>query len=292
MGTKRNFKDSLFRAIFKEKRELAELYYGLTGERVEDLRSIHLNTLEEVLVNGVHNDLSFHVGGRSLVLIEEQSTFNGNLPLRMLDYVAQLLRQDVSRDIIYREKRQMIAAPQFYAFYCDVRNVPLEFTQRLSEAFDVPSGDLELIVHGYNITAGGKQPLFRTCPRLWEYSTFVGWVDSAIKHGLSRDEAIGQSMTRAIETGVLKEFFLTHKREAFEMAALRWNLKDAKRVWQQEAMEDGREEGMRQGMERGMERGVAHSIRMIMKNTGATAEKAMEMLGIDRGSMQKYLALL
>ena len=47
-----------------------------------------------------------------------------------------------------------------------------------------------------------------------------------------------------------------------------------------------------EGREEGREGERLSNIRNLMKNTGATAEKAMEMLGIDKASVPKYLSLL
>lgn len=43
---------------------------------------------------------------------------------------------------------------------------------------------------------------------------------------------------------------------------------------------------------RGEERSRMESIRAIMKNANLTAEKAMELLNIDKSQWKKYLAML
>lgn len=59
-----------------------------------------------------------------------------------------------------------------------------------------------------------------------------------------------------------------------------------------EGRAEGEARGRAEGEARGRESERLNSIRMIMKNTGATAQRAMEMLGIDSKSMLKYQTLL
>lgn len=116
MKAKRTYKDSLFRDIFRDKDRLAELYYALTGETAHSV-DIKITTLKDTVFSSVKNDLSFRVGDRHIILIEHQSTLNENMPLRMLLYLAQMYQKDVPSDLIYREARVPLPAPQFYVFY-------------------------------------------------------------------------------------------------------------------------------------------------------------------------------
>lgn len=58
----RNYKDSLFRMIFKEKKELLELYNAINGSAYDDPEVLEVNTLENALYMGVKNDVSFLIG--------------------------------------------------------------------------------------------------------------------------------------------------------------------------------------------------------------------------------------
>ena len=73
----REYKDSLFRLIFSEKKDLLDLYNALNGTSYSDPEELEVNTLEDT------------VGG-TLNLYEHQSTYNPNLPIRGLIYLAHL----------------------------------------------------------------------------------------------------------------------------------------------------------------------------------------------------------
>lgn len=275
MATKRNYKDSMFRAIFKNKRELMVLYNALTGDNLTDPRAITINTLKGVLYNDLRNDLSFQVGDRTIVLLEEQSTDNGNMPLRMLMYITQIYRKIVPQEALYQQKTYKIPAPQFYVLYNGEKDLPVKKDMKLSEAFDFPTGDLDLTVHLYNITEGKDSPLFPLCPVLKEYSYFVYKVQSLIASGLDRDHAIRAAIRYFLEHDMLQDFFREHNEEVYDMLSLRWDPEIAKKVAireaREEALEEGHAKGLAEGHESGVKEGgfnekVASAIRMLKAN--------------------------
>ena len=71
MQGKRNYKDSLFRNIFKDKKRLCSLYNALSGENISP-RDITINTLRGTFYNDVKNDISFDIGNHTVVLMEHQ----------------------------------------------------------------------------------------------------------------------------------------------------------------------------------------------------------------------------
>ena len=85
----REYKDSLFRLIFSEKKDLLDLYNALNGTSYSDPEELEVNTLEDAVYISIKNDISFLVGG-TLNLYEHQSTYNPNLPIRGLIYLAHL----------------------------------------------------------------------------------------------------------------------------------------------------------------------------------------------------------
>lgn len=82
----RKFKDRLFFIIFgrddeDSKRWRLELYNALNETHYTDPDALKVNTLENVIYISMHNDVSFIVDNE-MILFEQQSTFNPNMPLR------------------------------------------------------------------------------------------------------------------------------------------------------------------------------------------------------------------
>ena len=84
----RNYKDTVFRMLFKEAKNALTLYNSLNGTHYTDAAMLEYNTLENAIYMNVKNDVSFLIASR-MNLYEHQSTWNPNMPLRNLLYAAQ-----------------------------------------------------------------------------------------------------------------------------------------------------------------------------------------------------------
>ena len=74
----RNFKDTVFRTLFNDKKALLSLYNALNGTNHTDPEALEINTLERAIFIGVKNDISFVIDSQ-MTLFEHQSTFNANI---------------------------------------------------------------------------------------------------------------------------------------------------------------------------------------------------------------------
>ncbi len=144
---KRTIKDSMFTFLFGEPEYTMELYQTLHPEdtTVKD-SDVKLVTLQNVLANGMYNDLGFQVRDKLILLVEAQSTFSENIPLRMLLYLAATYKDYVEEHklSLYRERKVSIPRPELYVVYTgNKKNVPDEL--KLSSLFE-GDGSVELSV--------------------------------------------------------------------------------------------------------------------------------------------------
>ena len=96
----KEYKDRLFHFLFgrEERKEWTlSLYNAVRGSGYTDKDNIQINTIDDVLYLGMHNDISFLIVGE-LNLFEQQSAFNPNMPLRMLQYISQLYAKHEKRN--------------------------------------------------------------------------------------------------------------------------------------------------------------------------------------------------
>ena len=150
---KRTYKDSLFCSKFSNPEDLAALHELISGLPTSP-DEVSINTLRHALFSLSRNDISFLVGQKFMVLTEEQSSLNQNMPLRMLIYVTLLYRKMLKRKDFFKENCVPLPFPEFYELYCGTKAQPLESKLSLSDAFpkDVPyEPPLELIVTRFNI---------------------------------------------------------------------------------------------------------------------------------------------
>lgn len=116
MHTKREYKDTVYRMLFKEANNALSLYNGLNGTAYTDTSLLEFNTLENAIFMGMKNDLSFLILNQ-MHLYEQQSTFTPNLPLRGLFYVADLLQVFGKDKTLYSSRQIKIPTPHFVVFY-------------------------------------------------------------------------------------------------------------------------------------------------------------------------------
>lgn len=135
--TKWTIKDSIFTNLFSNSRYMLQLYQSLHPEDHEvqegDLKTI---TLENVITDGIYNDLGFMKDDRIMVLVEAQSTWTVNIIIRALEYLVNSYRRYFyENDMdLYKSRKVELPKPELYVIYTGERKTrPAEIS--LSEEF-------------------------------------------------------------------------------------------------------------------------------------------------------------
>lgn len=95
MATKRQYKDTIFRGVFSDEKNALSLYNDISDIPVPEDTEVSIITLNNDIVTGAVNDLGMIINNKLIVLVEQQSTDNPNMPLRMLLYVAREYEQEI-----------------------------------------------------------------------------------------------------------------------------------------------------------------------------------------------------
>ena len=222
----REYKDSVFRMLYREKKNLLQLYNALNGTSHTDPEKLIFTTLENAIYLGMKNDVSFLLDDR-MTLYEHQSTWNPNMPLRDLLYIARLLEKHVNAGnrSIYSSSLIRIPAPRFVVFYNGQRRVEEHTVMKLSDAFEKPETDpaLELRVRLVNINPGASPELMERCRTLREYSEFVARIRKHIDEEASIQEAVEQAVSECIREGILAEFLRSQRSEVVAMSIFEYD---------------------------------------------------------------------
>lgn len=237
----RKYKDSVFTMYFKEPARLIELYNSLEGTDLPLDTPIEINTLDDALFKDRINDISFVINGELVVLIEHQSTWNENMPVRLLIYIARIYEKILDKENVYKSTRIPLPTPRFVVLYNGVDENADYVEMKLSDAFIIPEKNpmLELKVDFYNINYGKSPEIMEKCQSLSEYSTFVFYVRENLKKGIPLDEAIASAVKQAVRNDIMKEFLTEHGSEVENMLFEDWD-------WEQYAATQ-REEGKAEG---------------------------------------------
>lgn len=234
----RNYKDTMFRMVFKEKENLLSLYNALNKTAYTDVGGLEVTTLENAVYMNYKNDISF-VFDFELMLYEHQSTVNPNMPLRDLLYVTRVLQGRVKNEDLYSSALIKIPAPRFVVFYNGTDTQPEQKILTLSEAFEKSQEkpELELIVTVYNINRGYNPELMEACSVLKEYAQYVELVRLFAKE-MSFSVAVEKAVDYCIGHGILADFLTKNRSEAIAMSIFEYNeeqhMKSERNIWRKE----------------------------------------------------------
>ena len=238
-NAQRNYKDTVFRMLFREKENLLSLYNALNQTSYTDVDSLEITTLENAVYTNYKNDISF-VFDFELLLYEHQSTFNPNMPLRNLIYVTSMLQDRTKGEDLYSRSIVRIPAPKFVVFYNGTDSQPEQRVLRLSDAFEKKQDHpaLELTVIVYNVNLGHSQELLEACQLLKEYAQYVQRVRVFAK-GMPFPEAVEKAVDFCIKNEILSDFLSKNRAEAIAMSIFEYDEEKHMRS----VHEEGRAEG-------------------------------------------------
>lgn len=275
------YKDRLFRLVFNNKRDLLDLYNALNNTCYENPNDLEVNTLEDAVYLSMKNDISFLIGG-TLNLYEHQSTYNPNMPLRGLIYLARLYDGYVETKNInlYSSSLKKLPIPQYFVFYNGTKEQPDETILQLTDAFESVSDNrqpcLQCTAVMLNINYGHNLALMEKCQRLKEYSIFVDTVRIQCKKTSDPRHAVTKAVDICIEKGILRDVLVKHKAEVISMVLTSFNQK----AYEKDLYEKGVEEGINLGQK---------EIVLHMLHSGNSPEQIAQLTGIDVEVVKQWI---
>ena len=237
----RNYKDSIFRMLFKDKENLLSLYNALNRTDYTDVEGLEITTLENAVYMSYKNDVSF-VFDFELMLYEHQSTINPNMPLRDLFYVADILQKRNYDKDLYGSKLIRIPSPRFVVFYNGAISQPERQTLKLSDAYAKKQEQLglELMVTVYNINRGYNNEIMEACKTLKEYAMYVEQIRIYAKQ-IPLKEAVERAVDYCIKADILSEFLRKNRAEAIKVSIYEYDEELHLKTLFEEGVEKGRE---------------------------------------------------
>ena len=122
-ATNRNYKDTIFRMLFSDRKNLLSLYNAVNQSNYNNPDDLEIVTLENAIYMGMKNDLAF-IMDTNLYLYEHQSTYNPNMPLRDLFYICSEYQKLVDKKSLYSSTLQKIPAQASLSPATDPRSAP------------------------------------------------------------------------------------------------------------------------------------------------------------------------
>ncbi|GHU72890.1 hypothetical protein AGMMS49992_09830 [Clostridia bacterium] len=251
-STNREYKSSVFASYFSESKErLIEVYNALSKTQYPPDTPVEINTLDDALFHGRINDVSFLLNNVLVVLIEHQSTWNPNMPFRILLYIARVLeRMYPDMRPYYSSSLKKIANVQCFVFYNGREDRPDVTKLRLSDAFEAVPGEmedselsnqLELIVPVFNINAGKNHDLLSKSKSLNDYVVFIGKMHELLASGMDRTKITKAAIDYCVKQGIMVDYLKKHATEVLGVLFHEFNLEEYGEVRFEDGWEAGRE---------------------------------------------------
>ena len=200
---------------------------------------------------GMKNDVSFLLAS-DLNIYEQQSTWNPNMPLRCFLYAAHALEKYLhdtrNSSRLLTSTLVKVPTPRLVVLYNGIQEND-DTVLSLSDCFENPGGDIDVIVHVYNINPGHRLP--DCCRPLEDYSQFVSAYRDRIT-SVGAEQAANEALD-SLPDGEVKDYILSQKGEVIDMLLTEYNEEETLKV----VAEDARAEGEAIGMAKGEAIGVA-----------------------------------
>ncbi len=283
----RKYKDSLFHLIFSDKEGALELYNALNHSNYTDPEILEITTIEDVIYMGIKNDVSFLVEGK-MHLLEEQSSWSENMPLRGLFYFSNLYQSYVKKNQldIYSHKRLSLPQPIYIVFYIGTDKMPEQLSLRLSDSFqkteDGGEPAVEVVARVLNVNYGKNRDLLDRCRRLHDYSYLIQRVRYYTDRGLVLAAAMNRAIDDCIDQDVMKQFLLKHRGEVCNVILTKYNAAFHIQCEKKESFAEGEQAGYQRGHTAGHAAGRAVGYKQGSDQTRRRMVHSLAASGVDR----------
>ena len=276
-NAKYTIKDSVFCDLFTKKEYLLQLYQFLHPEdKNVTEEEVEIETLQNVLIDQMYNDLGFRVGNCLLILVEAQSTWSINILMRGFIYLAQTYNEYIQKNElnVYGYKKLDFPKPEFYVVFTGKRQTRPEYLS-LSEEFFNGSDLIEL-----------KAEIFYDEDKtdiLHQYITFT-------KILMEQEEIYGRKRTAVEETikicrdrNILSKYLKEREMEVISMMSLLYDEEIIRRNYLKEVVNEAEERGRaKEIIDMSSELGLSneeilHRLQQKLEISEKEADKYLEM---------------
>ena len=265
---------ALFSGSKEHKDWTLSLYNAVNGTSYTDPNLITITTLTQVLYMGMQDDVALLIMDE-LDLYEHQSSFNPNMPLRLMQYTSNIYESLVTlrKKNKYGSKLISLPVPKLVTFYNGNTDKPEEMILNLSDAFPAEKrdeSDIQVRVRMININPGYNQAMVTRCKPLEEYT----WTVAEIRKNrisMEIEPAIDKALDEMPDDYLIKPFLQANRVGVKKMLLTEYNETETMALFK----EEGREETL------------LENIRNMMDGLKLTAKQAMDVLKLSKEEQQK-----
>ena len=257
MSATEAYRDRLFCFIFgseEHKDWTLSLYNAVNNTSYDDPGMITIATLTQVVYMGMQDDVALLVSDE-LDLYEHQSSYNPNMPLRLMQYTSNIYETLITlqKRNKYGSKLIPLPVPKLVTFYNGQTEQAEEKILRLSDSFPkekASESDIEVTVRMININPGRSKKLVSRCKPLEEYT----WAVETIRENRRKmdiERAIDRMLDEMPLDFEIRPYLEANRKGVKKMLLTEYNETETMELFRQEGREEGRKEGRQEGREEG-----------------------------------------
>ena len=241
----RAYKDRLFCFIFgseAHKDWTLSLYNAVNGTAYTNPNDIIITTLTQVVYMGMHNDVAFLIADE-VNMYEQQSTFNPNMPLRLMQYTGNVYEKLITlwQKNKFGKKLIQLPVPKLVVFYNGTTEEPDETVLNLSDAFQEDKrndADISVRVRMININTGRSPKVVEACKPLDEYIWLVGRIREREKV-MPLEAAVDAALDEMPEDFLIRPYLEANRVEVKKMLLTEYNETRTMEMFKNEGREEG-----------------------------------------------------
>ena len=214
-----------------------------------------------------------------------QSSYNPNMPLRMLLYLAKEYEKIIDNSLrMYSNKRLMIPTPKLITFYNGKEEREDIEILRLSDSFIRKNEDennhnneiyLEVKVLVYNINKGRNISLLNACKALYEYTWFNDSIRSLYQR-YSLEESLDITLNNLPNDFIIKDLLIKERNSVMGLLATEFDEEEFKKGYSKVCYEDGVKEAKEEDAINSYKLGIP--VETISAITGLSIDKIKQII--------------
>lgn len=280
---KRTVKDTVFRDLFSCPKYLLQLYQALHPEDTDITeQDLKIVTLQNILANGIYNDLGFLAKDKLLILVEAQSTWSPNIIIRSLIYLMSTYQEYFNENnvFLYGTRTVKMPKPELFVVYTQEKGSHPDVLSFRDTFF--PNEPCCIEAKANVIYANDSDTIIN------QYIHFCTVLNQQVKECGLTLTAIKNTIRICKNNNMLKEYLERRETEVEDIMLTLFDQDRITELYGNERAAEGREEGRAEGMAEGMLKIV---FSMLKKGRLTETEAAAEV-GMSIASFRKAVAEL
>ncbi len=284
---KRKAKDSVFTNLFGRKKYALQLFKVLHPEEKDATEDdIEIITIENVMTDGIYNDLGLMFRSRLILLVEAQSTWNGNMAARSLLYLSETYKRYLEKNKIslFTSSTVELPVPEVYVIFTGEKS---NHPERIKLNDHFPDGTVSPLQLNVKMIYDSKEGDI-----IYQYINFCKVFDEMRKkYPESIVLAVKDTFRICFDKKLLSEFLKEHETELNDIM---YDFLYNEEYWRKLMLRDERKKARAEGLAEGLAEGSRmKSLEVVQTGIqmNLSAEQISKLSGLSLSEVESMMPM-